>query len=340
VLLPLSLQYRAYYTSGVRPATYPDLARLDGRIAELLDTSPSFLSDLRRFTLTSRGKKLRGRLILALGDFLSADGEKLLEAAAAVETVHLATLIHDDIIDHADRRRSGAALHRSKGIVPAVLYGDILFTRGAAAIHSIGKRRLTELFLATVHSLCSGEILESELAGKFPWKVRDYYRVIDLKTASLFRFCCRAPGIIAGLRGRRLEVLDRFGFNLGIFYQICDDCMDFAPPSSSGGKDRLQDLRNSVPNLPVLLASRDRKLRGDLVKAMGSATDERQRRRVAARVRKGGFVKEASGIAAEYLERASDDLSTIRKWGASQSARRLDGYMEELGFILARAAGD
>ena len=324
----------------MRPDTHTDIARLDGRIAELLDTSPSFLSGLRRLTLSSRGKKLRGRIILVLGDFLSADREKLLEAAAAVETIHLATLIHDDIIDRADRRRSGTALHRSKGIVPAVLYGDILFTRGAAAIHSIGKRRLTELFLATVHSLCSGEILESELAGRFPWKVRDYYRVIDLKTASLFRYCCRAPGIIAGLGGRRLEVLDRFGFNLGIFYQICDDCMDFAPSSPPSGKIGLMDLRNGVPNLPVALAARDPHLKEMLAKALRPGADNRRVRRLAALVRKGGFVREAGRTASVYLESAQDDLKTIRAWGKARSPGLLEEYMEELGRILARAAGD
>ena len=154
------------------------------------------------------------------------------------------------------RRRSQPTLHHLQGAVPALLYGDILFTRGISKVNSLGFPDLTDLLLETVHSLCSGEILETRERGRPDWTEETYWKIIRLKTAALFQYSCRAPGILAGLPKEKIDVLGELGLNLGISFQIADDCLDFISSGLRTGKDRFADLRNRVPNLPLLLAAR------------------------------------------------------------------------------------
>ena len=184
-----------------------DLCRVMKEISSLLNPSPLFLKGLRRHVLHAAGKQQRSRLLLILGHLCGVSRRPLITAAAAVEAVHLATLIHDDILDGATRRRSKDTLHLSHGISSALLYGDLVFTRGVSAVNSLGNKQLTDLLLSTVRALCMGEILEAREAGRFPWNERIYRRIAGLKTAALFQFACEAPGILAGYGRGRLAML-------------------------------------------------------------------------------------------------------------------------------------
>jgi geranylgeranyl pyrophosphate synthase len=306
-----------------------DIRDLRKAVDSLLHPSPPFLSDIVRHTLGGYGKKRRGRLMLLLGEFLSAPRKDLLTAAAAVEAVHLATLIHDDILDGSSCRRRRITLHRVYGMVPALLYGDILFARGVAAVNGLEKAALTSLLLETVHSLCEGEILEWRYARRFPWTEETYFRIAGLKTAALFRYCCQAPGVLAGLPPRRLRTLGRFGNALGICYQIADDCMDLQPTSSAHSKDRLSDLRNGVPNYPLLLAARSPGARREVRAAVVRTPDGVQLERVGKLVRASGAVREAAERGERILCDAARELKTIRAWGNGPGGERIAGFLEK-----------
>ncbi|MFH1037189.1 MAG: polyprenyl synthetase family protein [PVC group bacterium] len=311
-----------------------DLIRLDRELSLALRPPHSFLGRISRQALKNGGKKRRGRLIVILGRLFGVPRGSVIGTAVAVEIVHLATLIHDDVIDGARRRRSRPALQHVQGVAPALLYGDLLFSRGVSFVNRLGNRDLTDLLLETVHSLCSGEILENRLSRKFPWTERDYLQVASLKTASLFRYCCQAPGILAGLPQRRRRILERFGGRLGISCQIADDCLDFAPPREGAEKDRLADLKNGVPSLPLVLAGKNPALRKELRAAVGKGAGTLRLKRLAAMIRRGGFVGQALSRAREYLESTREDVAAIETWGDEGRARLLRGYLDAQSAFL------
>jgi len=308
-----------------------DLKKVDLEISSILHPPAPFLSGISRQVPRDGGKKRRARLIIILGRLLGAPPRDLTGTAAAVEVIHLATLIHDDVIDSAGRRRSRPTLQREQGAAPAILYGDILFSRGIARVNRIDNRALTDLILETVGALCAGEILENQLARKFPWTEKDYLEVARLKTGSLFEYSCRAPAILAGLTKRRLNILARFGRNLGLSYQAFDDCLDFMPGGNKVGKDRLADLKNGVPSLPLIIAARDGVLREDLKKKIRSPLTAREAGRLARSIRERGYLREAGEQAHNYLKAARRDGRQIGQWGDRRFAMLLESYLAAQG---------
>jgi len=313
-----------------------DLCRVMKEISSLLNPSPLFLKGLRRHVLHAAGKQQRSRLLLILGHLCGVSRRPLITAAAAVEAVHLATLIHDDILDGATRRRSKDTLHLSHGISSALLYGDLVFTRGVSAVNSLGNKQLTDLLLSTVRALCMGEILEAREAGRFPWNERIYRRIAGLKTAALFQFACEAPGILAGYGRGRLAMLSRFGMSLGFSYQIADDCSDCAPLSRNPGKDRLLDLKNRVPTFPLILAARGREGRLLVRRNLSAGGGRASMERLGAILRARGFVREAAARAMIYLARAKTDADTIQRWGSTDTATLLHEYLNAQFVSLRR----
>ncbi len=180
-----------------------------------------------RFSVLLRGKRLRPALLLfsagATGE--RPDNEAVL-AAAIVEIVHTASLIHDDVIDSAARRRDGAALHRIIGVRPAVIFADLLFVQGLAALEELRTPGLVHPLVREVKTMCEGQWLEAKLGAGATCTEQQYFEIIDKKTASLFAFCCRTGGLLRKTSAAELEVLAEFGRQFGLAYQLLDDAAD------------------------------------------------------------------------------------------------------------------
>ena len=185
----------------------------------------------------AHGKYLRPSLVLltakALGDRYAADTEHLVKIAAAVELIHSASLVHDDIIDMADERRDQPSLNSVFGNKMAVLVGDLLYDQSFALLTELtgvganAQLALFELFTSTTRKMCLGEIYEDQIVAE-PGIVTfdEYLQVIDYKTASLMECCCRASAIAAGADDRDSTLVDNYGRHLGRTYQLIDDVID------------------------------------------------------------------------------------------------------------------
>lgn len=292
-----------------RPTAAP--AALSRALSSLLPPA------LRRNGRMPGGKLSRARLLLLLGRGPDADGRSLLQTAAAVEAVHLAALIHDDVLDGSARRRGEATLHRTVNSGPALLLGDIIFARAIASINRLGRTELTERFLMAVEDTCAGEILETNRRNRLPWTGELYHRIIGLKTAALFRFCGEAAAILSGKRDR--AEWGRLGGRIGRAYQIVDDCLDLAPASVRLGKDRLSDLKNGVPSLPVILGLADPRTASAVRAALGQKS-ARLREDAGRALRRNGHLRRAAADAERYLVAAR----------AARAAAPLAAYLGEL----------
>jgi octaprenyl-diphosphate synthase len=212
------------------------------------------IREMADYCIDTTGKRIRPALVFLSGwNGSDRPSPELVRVAAVVELVHLATLIHDDIMDEADMRRSRPTAARQYGPEAAVLLGDALF---AHALHLASQFPTTEVCHAVSDStrkVCAGEIVQTLRRGTTNITREDYFRVIDLKTAELFRVSCFLGGKLGGFPVGFVEAASHFGRHLGIAYQIYDDLADFFGQEKNIGKTLGTDLQSGKVTLPLLV---------------------------------------------------------------------------------------
>ena len=217
---------------------------LEERLAAAVDVYPGLVATVGAEALTAGGKRLRPLLV-----FLTSEGEAPIAAGAAVELVHTATLVHDDLIDRAEYRRGRAAAWATHGPEAARAAGDYLFARAFAELTATGDRQAVRILAAATLALARGEALQRVQAHDPETTVESYLERCALKTGKLFEAAC-----LLGSGGDRN--LGAFGLALGIAFQIADDILDCSGETTETGKIAGTDLREGTPTLPLILAAR------------------------------------------------------------------------------------
>lgn len=240
--------------AGVFARLAPHLAELDRFLHGQLAAFEPEIRAMADYCIDTSGKRIRPALVFLSG-WRNSDtvAPELVRVAAVVELVHLATLVHDDIMDEADVRRSRRTAAREYGPTPAVLLGDALF---AHALHLATQFPTTEICAAVSEStrrVCAGEIVQTLRRGSTNVTRADYQRIIDLKTAELFRVSCFLGAKLGGFAPGYVEAASRFGRHLGIAYQIYDDLADFFGVEARIGKTLGTDLASGKLTLPLIL---------------------------------------------------------------------------------------
>jgi len=175
-------------------------------------------------------------------------------AAVIIETVHLATLVHDDVIDEADIRRGRLTLAANWSNEIAVLFGDCLFAHALKLAASFPTPDVCRAVAMATNTVCSGEILQTQHRRKFQVSRRDYFRVIEMKTAELFTLSCDLAAFLSRASAEQRAALRQFGSAFGSAYQVYDDCVDLFGLEAEAGKSLGTDLANGKLTWPVLLA--------------------------------------------------------------------------------------
>ncbi len=232
----------------------PQMAGLDTFLRGQIAAFEPEIRGMADYCIDTSGKRIRPALVFLSGwRGAGVVQPELVRVAAVVELVHLATLVHDDIMDGADVRRSRGTAGRTYGATPAVLLGDALF---AHAVHLSTQFPTTEICAAVSESMrrvCAGEIVQTLRRGTTAITLADYRRVIDLKTAELFRVSCFLGARLANTSEGFVDAAARFGRHLGIAYQIYDDLADFFGEEKRIGKTLGTDLASGKLTLPLLV---------------------------------------------------------------------------------------
>jgi geranylgeranyl pyrophosphate synthase len=234
----------ALATVQAAPGLDAYLAELEDRLRAAVATHPGTVAEAGAEALAAGGKRLRPLLV-----FLAASEPPSVAAGVAVELVHMASLVHDDLIDRAALRRGHATAWRTHGSVGARATGDYLFARAFSELAASDDAEGVQLLADAALALVRGEALQHAQAHRPETTVDEYLRRCSLKTAELFRAAC----LLAG-RDRRLG---EFGHALGIAFQITDDILDCTGSTFETGKVAGNDLREGTPTLPLLLAARE-----------------------------------------------------------------------------------
>src|SRR5215813_10373665 len=214
------------------------LSHLFARVAddmEVVDTTfqQRTTSDLEMLNaavlhvLSSPGKKLRTAMTLLSGKLIAYRFEKLLPLSVALEMVHLATLVHDDVVDESATRRGIPTVYAQYGDKVAILLGDYLFARTAGLVAEVEDFRIDRLFSETVARICEGTIIELLATRQLDLSIDAYLERISRKTACLMAACTKGGAIVSGGSDGQIGLLEQYGHNLGMAFQIVDDVLDY-----------------------------------------------------------------------------------------------------------------
>jgi geranylgeranyl pyrophosphate synthase len=288
----------------------PELTRLlqrtEARLAEIAESHGSELARHSAGTLSAGGKRLRPLLV-----FLCADGdaEGALRAAVAVELLHMATLVHDDVLDRAALRRGRPTVFADGGRAAATATGDLLFSRAFAELTTAGSEDAVRALSAASSALARGELMQRADSWSDGVTPERYLERCRLKTASLFEAACRL-GALLGDRPALAPALGSFGARVGVAFQILDDVLDVSGPPERTGKPRGTDLLDGTVTLPLILArARDGELRElDLRSAV---TEPAQAEALCDRIALTGVLGEARAEALRYVAEAKAALSDL-----------------------------
>jgi octaprenyl-diphosphate synthase len=233
----------------------PQMAALDGFMTKQVDNFEPEIRTMAAYCLESSGKRIRPTLVFVAG-WQSEEAplnESLVRAAGVVEMIHLATLVHDDIMDGAEIRRNRRTASRAFGADAAVLLGDALFSQALHIASQFPTVDVCRLVSESTRKVCSGEIVQTMRRRDTHVTLDDYYRVIDLKTAELFRVSCVLGALLAGQPRDFIQAANDFGRHLGVAYQIYDDLVDFFGEEKQIGKTLGTDLAGGKLTLPLML---------------------------------------------------------------------------------------
>src|ERR1043166_698643 len=237
----------------VEPAE-PFLKAVTQRLIEQVNEFEPSIGACARYALAAQGKQLRPLLVVLTAQAAGKLEDAHITVAVIIEMVHLATLVHDDVIDDGEIRRGRPTLAANWGNEISVLLGDCLFAQALKLASSFPTPEICRSVAAATHTVCSGEILQTQRRRDFRISRPDYFKLVAMKTAELFALSCDLGALLAGARAGQREVLRKFGVSLGTAYQIYDDCVDLFGSERDAGKSLGTDLAKGKLTLPVLLA--------------------------------------------------------------------------------------
>jgi octaprenyl-diphosphate synthase len=246
------------------PAAHPFFAAID-RIAPRLDLIESVMreqlgspsgrvSDVGDHVLGSGGKRIRPALLLLSAELCGYTGARCVQVAAAVELLHTATLLHDDVVDFSELRRGRPSANAVWGNRRAVLAGDFLYARASSMIVEDGDADILWIFADTIRQMAEGELLQLERSFDPTVTESHYFSVIERKSAVLLAAACEAGAILGGVTRAERRRLRDFGRELGLAFQLRDDALDYEAGEAELGKRPHTDIREGKITLPLLLA--------------------------------------------------------------------------------------
>jgi len=313
--------------------TAPGMNSVNAVILDRMQSEVPLIPALAGHLISGGGKRLRPMLMVAAAELCGYQGARHHRLAAAVEFLHTATLLHDDVVDGSDMRRGKAAANIVFGNPATVLVGDFLFTRAFELMVEDGSLKVLKVFSKASSIIAEGEVDQLTAQRRIETSEEHYLRIIGSKTAALFAAATRISAIVAEKSEAEEQALDSYGRNLGIAFQLVDDAIDYDSESSESGKDKGDDFREGKMTLPVILAyargnAEERKFWEDAI--AGFRTEDEDLAHAVELINRHNCVEATRERARLYAQRAIDSLSCFPS-GAAREA-----MCEAVQFAVAR----
>lgn len=241
-------------TLDIFSAIADELRQVENAIEGALATSDELLADVSTHLLHAGGKRIRPALVLLTSKFPGAELERVVPVAVAVELLHMATLVHDDVVDKASVRRGQPTVNAKWSNQVSVLTGDYLFAKSFTILSETGNPRVVGIMANVVLEMSQGELAQMSSYFNVNQTEAQYYKRIAQKTGYLIAEACRLGGVMGGASEKQIQALYDYGMGVGLSFQIADDLLDFHGTAARVGKPVAGDLKEGILTLPVLHA--------------------------------------------------------------------------------------
>ena len=312
--------------SSIYKPVHKDLKKVEQSLEEIADADFPLLAKLLAYTLRTGGKRVRPVLTLLSGKFYIYDTALLIPMAAAIELLHTATLVHDDIVDNSPVRRGKPTVSRAWGENRALLLGDYLFAKAGSLVAGTGNLRAIKLFSETLMTISAGELKQTGVTFDIA-KVRAYYFAwIGAKTACLFSTATESGAVLSQAPEKAIQAIRDYGHNLGMAFQIIDDVLDFVGEEDELGKPVGSDLREGTVTLPTILFMESYP-NDELTKNVIGKRDTEGVSQAVERIRNSQVIADCLNMASEFCHKARRAAEKLPENSASKSLIDLADYI-------------
>jgi geranylgeranyl pyrophosphate synthase len=305
-----------------------DLELVEARLAQIAGNDIPLLSQMLEYALLNAGKRVRPALTLLSGKFYNYELSLLVPMGAAVELLHIGTLVHDDIIDNSALRRGKPAVYRKWGMNSALLLGDYLFSRAGSLATTTENIRVIRRFTETLMTISGGELREASVNFE-PRSARDnYYKWIADKTACLFVMAAECGSVLSGCPEDQVQALKDYALNFGLAFQIIDDILDFTGDEKTLGKPIGSDLSEGAITLPTILYS-EKHPDEQIIHRIMVERDKSLVQQAVQMIRESTAIDDCHSIARQFCEKADGSLDKLPDCKARASLRGLVAFVIE-----------
>lgn len=291
------------------PSINKDLKQVEQKLKEVTETKFSLLYRISNRLLNAGGKRLRPLLVLLSGKLNDHSAQDLISIGASVELLHMATLIHDDVIDNSLHRRSENTINQDWGNKVAVLSGDLLYTQALKLLVEHGNDEIVNYMLDIVGLICEGEAKQAVTNHDLNQDMKDYINKITKKTALLIGASCKLGAMVSQVDAKKAAAMESYGKNLGIAFQIINDLNDIVADKEELGKEPGDDLRQGTLTLPVLYALDNSIKKEFLRKLLSAVIIPKQNKKAIGILKNSGAIKHSIEISRDYINQALDTLT-------------------------------
>lgn len=311
-----------------------DLAAVDALIHQHMTSPVGVIPHLASHLIDAGGKRIRPLITLAAARLLGGGGDGPRKLAAAVEFIHSATLLHDDVVDVSSMRRGKKSANLVWGNSASVLVGDFLFARSFNLMVETGDIQVLDILARAASVIAEGEVMQLAAANDAETSRERYMEIIAAKTAALFAAAGKAGAVAAGRPGMEAAALETYGRELGLAFQLVDDALDYGGLAATMGKNAGDDFREGKVTLPVVFAREagDDGERAFWRRAMSGERSDDDFHRAVALIRRHNAIGQTLEAAREHAGRARDALRRLPANAYREALEALPGFVVERAY--------
>lgn len=310
----------------------PDLDIIEKELARAVNSSSHLLNEASLHLLLAGGKRIRPVFVLLAAKFGNYSIESIKSVAVSVELIHMASLVHDDVIDDAETRRGRETVKAQWNNRVAMYTGDFLFANAIEYITDLKNTYAHEVLSHTMVELCIGEIIQIEDKHYLEQTARDYLRRIKRKTAILISASCELGAIAAQADEKTVKHLKQFGYYVGMSFQIIDDILDLTSTDEKLGKPAGSDLAQGNITLPVLYVKNDPVIGPLLIEMLDGSISDTDRHRLLLEIRESDGIKRAKQLSNLYMQKALNEVKQLPPNSAKKSLQNIALFMSKRKF--------
>lgn len=316
-------------TASLYGPVQADMASVESRLQEVKLVEHQWLSQMLDAALDGGGKRMRAAVALLSGKFHTYDLPRLVTLAAAIELLHTATLVHDDVIDNATTRRGRPSVNAQFKNTVTVMLGDYMFANAAVLISLTEHVRVIESFSRSLMAIATGELGQDLSVYDTRQDIRAYLQRISGKTAALFRVAGECGALLSRAPEEHVAALREYGYNLGMAFQVVDDILDFTGDEAAMGKPVGGDLLHGTLTLPALVAMEQGPKNNPIARLFRARPSQRAERlpEALAMVFETGGIEEARNVARDFSRRACEALAPLPNEPAKETLLDLTQYV-------------